>query len=73
MIDCTGPAPNVAAKLARDEVLATHAARANRNDNRQARRLASAATSACVSDDEGNEDEATYARIQALFTEATKP
>ena len=73
MIDCTGPTPNVAAKLARDEVLAARAARANRNDNRQTRRLTSASTSAYVSDDEGNEDEATYAKIQALFTEATKP
>jgi hypothetical protein len=67
-----GPAPNVAAKLVCDEVIAARAARADRNDNRQSRRLVPS-HSASVSDDEGGDDEATYERIQALFTETTNP
>jgi hypothetical protein len=66
------PAPNSVSKLARDEMLVARAARGSRNDNRQARCLASAGTSVCVSDDEADHDATTYAKIQAMF-EATKP
>jgi hypothetical protein len=51
-----GPAPNVAAKLVCDEVIAARAARADRNDNRQSRRLVPS-HSAAVSDDEGGDDD----------------
>ena len=71
-IDCTGPAPNYAAKLARDDVLAKRE-RDTRNADRKARRLSSAATTAAVSDDEMDYDdyEATHAKLQALL-EPTK-
>ncbi len=77
-MDCTGPAPNLAAKLARDEMHAKRA-KADRNAAKQARRLANAnsmaASNAQVSDDEDEDDEyadaelaeSTYAAIQALF------
>jgi hypothetical protein len=74
MMACTGPAPNPAAKLARDEVLAARAAtraRAIRNSDRHARRISSAASSV-VSDDESDVDgdisEANFAKLQALMS-----
>jgi len=83
LIDCTGPAPNPAAKLARDNILAGREKRvkAERNAGKQTRRIAIAnsvaASNAHISDDEDEDDdhtdaelnEATYAAIQALFFE----
>ena len=71
LIDCTGPPPNAAAKQARDDVLASRANRQQRNGDRQARRLSSAATHATVSDDEIEDYESIHTKIQALF-EPTK-
>jgi hypothetical protein len=66
LMDCPGPAPNQAANLARDEMLAsrdkraTPLAKAERNAGKQVRRLAiansAAASSAQVSDDEDDDD-----------------
>jgi hypothetical protein len=73
LIDCDGPAPNPASKLARDEMIAAREKRDRdgRNADRKARRLSSAATSA-VSDDEVGDDlddfsQETFEKIQALF------
>jgi hypothetical protein len=78
LYDCDGPAPNYAAQLARDELVAKRD-RDRKDEARKARRLSSAATSALMSDEEGDVDfseiDATYAKIQALFLqhEPTKP
>ena len=59
-------------RMARDEVLA---ARANRNTNRQARRLVSDANSASENDDDDGDDVATSVRIDTttLYTDASWP
>ena len=78
IFDCPSP-PTPALKKVRDDLVAKRAAK-GRNDDRKARRLATAATSAIVSDDESDGEgddlaQSTYAAIQALFTanEPTKP
>ena len=71
IFDCPSP-PTPALKKVRDDILAKRAAK-GRNDNRKARRLASAATSAIVSDDESDEGdelaliEGSYEALQTLF------
>jgi hypothetical protein len=52
IFDCPSP-PTPAAKKVRDVLIAKRAAKV-RNDDRKARRLATAATSAIVSDDESD-------------------
>ena len=52
-------------------MLASRANRQQRNGDRQARRLSSAATHATVSDDEIEDYESIHTKIQALF-EPTK-
>jgi len=77
LIDCTGPAPNHTAKLARDEMIAGRKSeQSGRNAERKARRLADdnsvAAFNAQVNDDEEEDAELTedtYAVIQVLFFE----
>ena len=70
LYECDGPAPNYAAQLARDELVAKYAR--ERKEERKARRLSSAATSALMSD-ESDVDcsdfdlQASYAKIQALL------
>jgi hypothetical protein len=78
IFDCPSP-PTPAAKKVRDDLVAKRAAKV-RNDDRKARRLATAATSAIVSDDEsdGEGDDlvhTTFAALQAIFAanEITKP
>ena len=78
IFDCLSP-PTPAAKKVRDDLVAKRAAKV-RNDDRKARRLATAATSAIVSDDEsdGEGDDlahSTFAALQAIFAanEITKP
>jgi hypothetical protein len=78
IFDCPSP-PTPPAKKVRDDLVAKRAAKV-RNDNRKARRLATAATSAIVSDDEsdGEGDDlahSTCAALQAIFAanEITKP
>jgi hypothetical protein len=70
-----GPAHNALPAEARDVVLAARAARHTSHDNRQGRRLVSAANSAANSasenDDDDGDDEATYVHIHALYTDAT--
>lgn len=84
LFDCPDPPPNAKAKAARDMVVAAKANRAAKAEIRQARRLAPAANSVQVSDDEDDDYEQalfksgsasahdTYKKIQALF-EKTKP
>jgi hypothetical protein len=59
LIDCTGPSPNPDSKLSRDEMIAARAQRDRdiHNADRKTSRLASAATSVAVSDDEDAIDE----------------
>ena len=57
------PAHNAPPAEARDVVLAARAARHTSRDNRQARRLVSAANSASENDDDDGDDEATYVRM----------
>jgi len=78
IFDCPSP-PTPAAKKVRDDLVAKRAVKV-RNDNRKARRLATAATSAIVSDDEsdGEGDDfahSTFAPLQVIFAanEITKP
>ena len=57
------PTHNVPPVESRDVVLAARAARHTSRDNRQARRLVSAANSASENDDDDGDDEATYVRM----------
>ena len=70
IFDCPSP-PSPALKKVRDDLIAKCAAK-GRNEDRKAGRLATAATSAIVSDDESDEGDdlaqSTYAAIQAYFT-----
>ena len=77
LFDCDGPAPNYAAQMAREELVAKR--ERDRHDVRKSRRLSSAASSTLMSDEEGDVDfselDATYEQIQALFLQRdhTKP
>jgi hypothetical protein len=78
IFDCPSP-PTPALKKVCDDLIAKRAAKV-RNDDRKARRLATAATSAIVSDDESDGEgddfaQSTFADIQAIFAAnaPTKP
>jgi hypothetical protein len=80
LIDCTGPAPNPASKLARDDMIAAREKRDrdNRNADRKTCRLASVATCvavgvSCDEGEDGDYSEATYEAIQTLFGQLTEP
>jgi hypothetical protein len=66
-----GPAQNALPAEARDVVLAARAARDNSHDNHQNRRLVSVSNSASENDDQDGDDEETYGRIHALYTDDT--
>jgi hypothetical protein len=76
IFDCPTP-PTPALKKVRDDIIAKRAAK-GRNETRKARRLAAAATSAIVSEDESDEGddialaEGTFAALQSFF-EANEP
>jgi len=71
IFDCPTP-PTPALKKVRDDIIAKRAAK-GRNEIRKARRLAAAATSAIVSDDESDEGddialaEGTFSALQSFF------
>ena len=80
LYDCTGPAPNYAAQMARDELIAKRArddfvAKRERDTAYKERRLSSAVSSTLGGDEECDIDytgidydaDDTYAKIQTLF------